>query len=197
MKLLMCFLISINILIANQSNVVKTSELELFLFKVGFESLLTDVDITKNKSNLNESELKKLNSKIEIIMDKLYKDERVITNDSKNIDLKYTIDEGMKEEISTLKNEINLLKTQINKLLLDKKLEVNTEIKKVKDIALNEKKYKIKEDATNIREKAFPTAKIVDILDEGTLVYIDYCNKFAWCKFKDEEKFVSRFLLKK
>jgi hypothetical protein len=85
MKLIVCFLFSINILIANQTNVVKTSELELFLFKVGFESLLKDVDITKNKSNLNESELKKLNSKIEIIMTELYKDKRVLTNDTPNI----------------------------------------------------------------------------------------------------------------
>ena len=201
MKLLMCFLISINILIANQSNVVKTSELELFLFKVGFESLLTDVDITKNKSNLNENELKKLNSKIEIIMDELYKDERVLTNDSKNIDIKYNIDENIKKEISTLKGEVSLLKNQISKLLLNKKLEVNKEkkiqVKKAKNVVLKAKQYKIKVNSANIRSKAFPTAKIIDVLDKGTLVSIEYCNKFSWCKLKDEEKFVSRFLLEK
>ena len=192
MKLLVCFLLSINILIANQTNVVKTSELELFLFKVGFESLLTDVDITKNKSNLNESELKKLNSKIEIIMDELYKDKRVLTNDSKNIDIKYSIDKDVKKEISTLKDEVSLLKNQISKLLLNK--EIN---KKAKKVVLKAEQYKINANAVNIRANPFPTAKIVAVLKKGTLVSIEYCNKFSWCKLKDEKKFVSRILLEK
>lgn len=201
MKLLMCFLISINILIANQTNVVKTSELELFLFKVGFESLLTDVDITKNKSNLNESELKKLNSKIEIIMNELYKDERVLTNDSKNVEIKHTINDDVKKEILTLQNEVTLLKSQINKLLLNKnaeaKKEIIPEINNTKTILLNEEQYKIKGETVNIRHRAFPSAQIVDVLTKGTLVSIEYCNKFGWCKFKNEKKFVSKFLLEK
>jgi len=201
MKLLVSFLISINILIANQTNVVKTSELELFLFKVGFESLLKDVDITKNKSNINESEVRKLNSKIEIIMDELYKDERVLTNDSKDVDIKYTIDENVKKEISILKNEIILLKSQINELVLNKKLEQNKKIiieeKKVKKVVLNAKQYKIKVATANIRSRAFPTANIIDVLEKGTLVSIDYCNKFGWCKLTNENKFVSKFLLEK
>ena len=199
MKLIVCFLLSINILIANQPNVVKTSELELFLFKIGFESLLTDVDITKNKSNLNESELIKLNSKIEIIMGELYKDKRVLTNDSeisKTTDISYKIDKNIKKEISTLKDEVSLLKNQINKLLLNKKEKENAK-ENTKKVSSATRQYKIKANSVNVRENPFPSAKIVQVLEKGTLVSIEYCNKYSWCKFKDEEKFISRLLLKR
>ncbi len=190
MKLIISFLLSINILIASESNIVKTSELELFLFKVGFESLLKDVDITKHKSNLNESEVEKLNSKIEIIMEELYKDKRVLRDDSKNIGITYNIDEDVKKEISILKDEVSLLKNQINKLLLNKKPDV-------KKVVLNIQEYKIKVNSANIRARAFPSSEIIEILPKGTLVSVEYCNKFGWCKLKNEKKFVSRFLLEK
>ena len=62
MKILLGLLLCLNILFCEDENknIVKTSELELFLFKVGFESLLKDVDLTKNKMEINEEELKKL-----------------------------------------------------------------------------------------------------------------------------------------
>lgn len=194
MRIIVFFLLSLNILIANQTNVVKTSELELFLFKVGFESLLSDVEITKNKSDLNENELKKLNSKIEIIMSELYKDKRVLTNDSKSTVSVVNVngvDEDIKKELSVLKDEISILKNQLNKLLVVKKT------KKTKKITLNTKDYKIRVESANIRAGAFPSAKVIDVLNKDILVSIEYCNKYGWCKFKDEKKFVSRFLLKK
>lgn len=185
MKVILSFLLSINILIANQSNVVKTSELELFLFKIGFESLLKDVDITKSKSNLNETELKKLNSKIEIIMEELYKDKRVITNDSDNL---RNIDESINKEILLLKDEVSFLKNQINKLLL---------IKKSKKSLLSPSKYKINVDTANIRLSPSSDAKVVEVLSKGTLVDIEYCNNYSWCKFNDEKKYIARFLINK
>ncbi len=56
MKILLGLLLCLNILFSEDENknIVKTSELELFLFKVGFESLLKDVDLTKNKAEMNE-----------------------------------------------------------------------------------------------------------------------------------------------
>lgn len=193
MKLLVCFLLSINILTANQTDVIKTSELELFLFKVGFEYLLKDVDLTKNKSNLNESELIKLNSKIEIIMDELYKNKRILANDSeinKTTDIYYKTDENINKEISALKNEVNLLKNRINKLLLNKK-------ENIKKIPSNKIQYVINRKTASIYAIPFPGSEVIDILKKGTLVSIEYCNKYSWCKFKDEEKFISKILLKR
>ena len=62
MKILLGLLLCLNILFSEDENknIVKTSELELFLFKVGFESLLKDVDLTKNKVEMNEEELKQV-----------------------------------------------------------------------------------------------------------------------------------------
>ena len=84
MKILLGLLLCLNILFSEDENknIVKTSELELFLFKVGFESLLKDVDLTKNKAEMNEEELKKLSSKVELIMNEIYKERRVINGEN-------------------------------------------------------------------------------------------------------------------
>lgn len=176
MKIIICFLISINILIANQTNTVKTSELELFLFKVGFESLLKDVDITKNKSDLNEEELVNLNSKIEIIMNEIYK--------TKKIPFETISDKDLIKEVSNLKKEVSFLKKELNKIL-------NTNIK------ITSNKYKIKAQTANIRSKPSRNARIITVLSKDTIIDIDSCNNYNWCKFKNEEKYIARFLLSK
>ena len=112
MKILVMLILCLNILFSQEENqnVVKTSELELFLFKVGFESLLKDVDSTKNKSEINEEELKKLSSKVELIMNEVYKEKRVLNADNNST---VVINSSDKQEIELLKKEIELLKLQM------------------------------------------------------------------------------------
>ena len=191
MRLIIVFLISINILIASETNTVKTSELELFLFKVGFESLLKDVDITKNKSNLNEKELIKLNSKVEIIMKELYKDKRVLTNENNLLNV---TESNLEKEVTTLKIEVASIKEQINKLLNKKEGKENS-LLKVKTINSNE--YRIIAPRANVRSQASNTAEIIEVLDKGTLLNISSCNNYGWCKFKNEEKYIAIFLIQK
>ena len=130
MKILLGLLLCLNILFSEDENknIVKTSELELFLFKVGFESLLKDVDLTKNKAEINEEELKKLSSKVELIMNEIYKERRVINGENNS---SFTLNNSNNEEIENLKNEIALLKTQMQELSKNK-IE-NKEVKKMKN----------------------------------------------------------------
>ena len=135
-RYLFILLLSFNFSFANE-NIVKTSELELFLFKVGFESLLKDVDITKDKSSLNEKEIRSINEKIELIMSELYKDKRVLLND---VVLNDTVEQNNvqvfdKKELENLKNEIAFLKEEVQKL---KKIKVikTKEIEKKLDLEI-------------------------------------------------------------
>lgn len=183
-KLCIFFILNISILFANE-NVVKTSELELFLFKVGFESLLKDVDMTKDKALINEDDIKELNSKIDLIMDEVYKNNRVLRSDTlNNPRIK---DENLEEEILNLKSEISYLKKQMSQILKkENKIQIN------KEKALS---AKVISKELNVREEASNSSKVLNTLERDTIISIQFCNDFGWCKLKSQEGFVARFLI--
>ena len=203
MKILLGLLLCLNILFSEDENknIVKTSELELFLFKVGFESLLKDVDLTKNKAEINEEELKKLSSKVELIMNEIYKERRVINGENNS---SFTLNNSNNEEIENLKNEIALLKTQMQELSKNKienKEEITVDIKKEQNdkILENQKEETqikiVAVDNSNIRNEPSTQAEIVEVVKKDTQLQIEFCDKYDWCKLKDEEKYISKFLL--
>lgn len=203
MKILLGLLLCLNILFSEDENknIVKTSELELFLFKVGFESLLKDVDLTKNKVEMNEEELKKLSSKVELIMNEIYKERRVINGENNS---SFTLNNSNNEEIENLKNEIALLKTQMQELSKNKienKEEITVDIKKEQNdkILENQKEETqikiVAVDNSNIRKEPNTQAEIVEVVKKDTQLQIEFCDKYDWCKLKDEEKYISKFLL--
>ena len=203
MKILFGLLLCLNILFCEDENknIVKTSELELFLFKVGFESLLKDVDLTKNKVEMNEEELKKLSSKVELIMNEIYKERRVINGENHS---SFTLNNSNNEEIENLKNEIALLKTQMQELSKNKiesKEEITVDIKKEQNdkILENQKEETqikiVAVDNSNIRKEPNSQAEIVEVVKKDTKIQIEFYDKYDWCKLKDEEKYISKFLL--
>ncbi|PLY08336.1 MAG: hypothetical protein C0625_01755 [Arcobacter sp.] len=184
--------LSFNILFAND-NVVKTSELELFLFKVGFESLLKDVSLTKDKSSLNTNEIEKINEKIELIMSELYKDKRVIINNS-NENQSPNINT---EEFNNLKNEIAFLKDEINKLKEKEKIkEKETKILTIEKKSKKTNTMRVASNIANIYDKASSSGNIVSTLKRNDLINIEFCTKFEWCKIADSKFFVKKFILK-
>lgn len=203
MKILLGLILCLNILFSEDENknIVKTSELELFLFKVGFESLLKDVDLTKNKTEMNEEELKKLSSKVELIMNEIYKERRVINGENNS---SFTLNNSNNEEIENLKNEIALLKTQMQELSKNKienKEEISVDIKKEQNdkiLVTQKEETQIKivaVDNSNIRNEPSTQAEIVEVVKKDTQLQIEFCDKYDWCKLKDEEKYISKFLL--
>ena len=203
MKILLGLLLCLNILFSEDENknIVKTSELELFLFKVGFESLLKDVDLTKNKVEMNEEELKKLSSKVELIMNEIYKERRVINGENNS---SFTLNNSNNEEIENLKNEIALLKTQMQELSKNKienKEEITVDIKKEQNDKILETQKEetqikiVAVDNSNIRKEPNSQAEIVEVVKKDTKIQIEFCDKYDWCKLKDEEKYISKFLL--
>lgn len=188
--------------VKNDDNIVKTSELELFLFKIGFQSLLNDVDITKDKVSLNEDELKKLNSKVKIIMDEVYKNKRVLKTESSPIVISNNNNNDV--EIKKLKEEMLLLKDEIEKLKSKKEVIVQVDEKPIlipKEI-LNEEEVEldyipasVRVEELYVRSSASANASILEILKQNDEVQIEKCSKHGWCKFKGEKKYVAKFLL--
>lgn len=193
LKYIFLLLLSFNILNAEEG-VVKTSELELFLFKIGFESLLKDVDITKDKSTLNEKEIKEINEKIELIMSELYKDKRVLLNSSDKVYSSSNID---KEELSNLKNEIEFLKKEIKKLKEIPKVKVLKENKKyiIRNVKSNLNQMRVATSFLAVYSKQNTQTDVIRKIKRNSIIKIDNCNN-GWCKLKDEDYFVRRYLLK-
>jgi hypothetical protein len=184
----------LNILGAND-NTVKTSELELFLFKIGFESLLKDVDINKDKSSLNESEIKNINEKIELIMRELYKDNRILLNDSGKKD---TLSSIGNEDLEDLKIQVSFLKEEILKLKENKEFIYNEKKEKKEKASLSIKldEMRVVSNSANIYSSSFSEAKIIRNIRRNEIVLIEKCDKFSWCKIKNKNEYIKRFLLK-
>ena len=173
--------------VQEESRVVKTSELELLLFKVGFQSLLTDVDITKDKSIQNEENIKDLKDKVKIIMDEVYKDKRLLVEKDSSL----TVDKSIKsKELSELREEIELLKNEIRSLKSRKTI-------KEKNTNLVTSKAVVNTDKSNVRENPNYNSKIMYSLNKGVLVELKSCNKYDWCEIKTNNKsgFIAKFLL--
>lgn len=168
--------------------VVKTSELELLLFKVGFQSLLTDVDITKDKSIENEQSIENLKDKVKILMDEVYKDKRLLVEKDSDLVIK---DSTKTKEINELRREIELLKNEIRSLKNTSKLKETIIIEDI------DKKAIVNTDNSNVRENPNYNSKIIYSLNKGVLVELKKCNKYDWCEIKVNNKsgFIAKFLL--
>lgn len=191
MRLIFLSLLTSSLLFSQEvqenQRVVKTSELELLLFKVGFQSLLTDVDITKDKSIENEQDIQEIKDKVKIIMDEVYKDKRLLVEKKDSL----TINTSSKsKEIDELRKEIELLKSEIKSLKA-------TKTKEVKTIRLVNKEVVVNTDNSNVREKPSYNSKIIQSLNKGVLVELKKCNKYDWCEIKVNNKsgFIAKFLL--
>ncbi len=208
-KLIGSILISCIFGFANE-NVVKTSELELFLFKVGFQSLLKDVEVTKDKSKLNEDEINKINEKIELIMNEIYKNKRVLVDDSneqktdENISNKQILQ--LKREIDFLKKEMVKIKTSIEKVD-----ELNKEIEEIKEekpkekvkkedkkiiISKNTKKARVAFDFIAVYSRPITQAKVLEKIYRGEILEIEKCQ-YGWCKLANSRGYIREFLVKK
>jgi|GEM_PF-2069546 len=199
-KILFVFLFSFSLAFSNE-NVVKTSELELFLFKIGFNALLEDVEVTKDKSTLNEEELKKVNEKIELIMNELYKNNRVLLNDlekpSQKIDNKEL--ENLKQEIAFLKQEIIKLKEEKetkHEIIEDSTKETIEEVVKEESTKNEIKKMRVASDSINLYERSTSDSNVLKQLKRDMLLDIKWCNSFGWCKLNETNGYVRRFLIK-
>ncbi|MFK2824064.1 SH3 domain-containing protein [Arcobacter sp. YIC-80] len=166
----------------SDNRVVKTSELELFLFKVGFESLLKDVDSTKSKATNNQNDIKDLKDKVKIIMDEVYKDKRVLLDSNAT---------SSNKEIQALKLQLEILQEEVNKLKNKKIVQRNKKENTFSSAVVNT-------NILQVREKAVVESDIIYNIKKGTEVKLLECDNFDWCKIqiKNKEGFVPKYLLK-
>lgn len=196
-KYIFIVFLSLTSLFAQENDqTTKPSELELFLFKVGFESLLKDVSINSEKSKLNEKDIKALNEKVELILAELYKEKRVLTSEDMEVTKVENIEKNT--EVEELKQQVILLKKEIEKLKEVKKEKINDA--KPFDKKVKNNKYKtmiVSGKLINVYNRAYPNSKVLSTLKKDTVVKIEYCDSFGWCKLANKKEYVKKFLIKK
>lgn len=180
--LLVCSLNGNNEVINNkQEELPKATQLEMFLFKIGFTSLLEDFEKEKDITSLNTDDIKQLQKNVKYILqimnkNKLEEQSSFQTLNNKNED-------RLLLEIQSLRDELNLLKLDIKS-----KKEKHKELSKVKII-----KVRVKE--ANTRKSPFIDSKVIDKLYFGEIVDIEFCNSYGWCKLKNKKQYIAKFLL--
>ncbi len=183
-------------LFATEQKIQKATELEMFLFKIGFTSLLTDFENEKNITKTNTTDIKELKANIKYILQDMNKNKiegenyQSLKQNNNIIPINNSKNDNLTKEIKYLKNEINKLKVYINKqnINLSKKISFKKNIKN--KVVINSKK-------ASARNAPSSNAKIIKQFFFGETILIEYCDKYGWCKISNKNLYIPEFLLKK
>ena len=204
MKKILLILTILKVFIFANDDLNQTS-LDMFLFKIGFTSLASEVEDQKKILSQNTSAIKKLQQQIDLLSDTNSKNKLSSNLNLNNQKSKNTINNLNKEIIllqSRLKNVLNnnKIKKIINEkpIILVKEKKKKVLIKKKSNFVqkLPYKYAKVKYDNLKVHNKAQSNSKITKLLDKNTLIKIAYCNKFLWCKIYKEQAYVAKIRLK-
>ncbi len=167
----------------------KATQLEMFLFKIGFTALVNDFENEKNITNLNSNDIKELKANVKYILSQMNKN-KLLENNSLVVDTKNSDNSELLKEIEILRNDLALLKSNINKKNIPQVIK--------KQIITIDKGTQLtsKRDGVNIRIAPLPNSRVIKQLSLGQSVEIEFCNKFGWCKVKNINGYVAKFLIK-
>jgi hypothetical protein len=196
----MKFLFILTLLIMQLSSNEELQSLESIFFKMGLEALINDFEQEKNTTKEQRKVLNDLKNmvhqnryQINEILKKTNKDENLF-NVSKNPINTTNNNLISNKDYTNLKNEIDLLKSQIKTLQ-------NTLKNQGSSITNNKperRDIKAYANINNLRGRANPRsdASIVKKFNLGESFFIDYCDQYNWCKLKNKEIYVAKYLIR-
>jgi len=195
------------------SDDLNQTSLDMFLFKIGFTSLASEVKEQRKILDTNTLAIQKLQKQLALLSDTNSKNKLSSSLSLNNSNNKNTID--------TLNKKIILLQSRLTHVLNDKMINklskpqpiikekkvIKQKIKKPKKIKKQITKSKFikklpykyaKVNYNNLKVHNGPSssAKITKLLDKNTLIKIEYCNKYLWCKIYNENSYVAKIRLK-
>ncbi len=175
-KILILIFILKSIVFSNED--LNQTSLDMFLFKIGFKSLASEVEEQRKILDQNSLAIQKLQQQIDLLSDTKSKNK---LSSNLNIANNYS-----KKQNTNLNNKLELLKIKLKKELINKKT-----IQK-----LPYKYAKVKYDNLKVHAKATSQSEVTKYLSKNTLLKIEYCDKYLWCKIYDEDSYVAKIRLK-
>ncbi len=202
MRKLLIVILLVNSCLWAQVKENETSELELFLFKIGFQSLLNDVRDIKTQSNVNAKDLENLSNKMEYIYSQITKNNTQLTDDFIKSDT--ASDESqLKLIISNFEKRIMYLENNLNE-----KVKSSTDEQTIQTIAnplikpIKEKEKNtiltaiVNRNSIDVYNNPSSNSKVTQMLKMNTPVFLEYCDKYGWCKINDKNEYLKEHLLK-
>jgi len=184
-------------------------ELETIFLKIGVEAFLKDFEneknITANQQQMidflsskvyeHEMELKKLSENENQKENRVNKNNNFLVVERNNVNLKdlYKKIDKMEKEIKfyknlSIKNEKKLIELKSKRINIVKNTNTNI-INSIQEVLINK-------DNTVIRAKPFFDAKVLRTLKKSSAIDIESCDKYGWCKLKNEDAYIAKYLLR-
>ena len=190
MKYIFIQIIFIKSLLFSSSD-LNTTSLDMFLFKIGFTSLISEFENQKELTNNNTNAILQIKEQLQKILD---------TNSKNNISptIKiHNVNEDDKNTIKELNKKIVVLEQKLNNIT-NKNIKSIKHIKKAKKIQKTKITYRYaKTSFDNVKVHYFPKgkSKITKLLKKSVLVKIQYCNKYQWCKVYKKHEYIAKIRL--
>jgi len=174
-------------------NDLNQTSLDMFLFKIGFKALASDVEIEKNNTKNNKIEINKLKEQVQSMLDmnsknKLYKP--LSLNDNKESNNK----------IKLLEDKIEFLQKKLDDILKLKVKNIITNKDKTNVIINTNKKELINTyvavDETGVYISKSKNSELLYKLKRWDKVKLSYCTKYGWCKLYEKDGFIAKYKLK-
>jgi len=187
-------LISLTVAFSNDTANSNSTELELFLFKIGFTSMLNDLKEIKTKSNINTKDLENLTSKMEYFFSEIDQ-KKIISAENNNIIVDDKRYRDLEVIIVALQKKVELLEAKLN-VQSQKVVKVNKfKITNENSNLLKNTAIQSKQEFLNIYEKPFENSNLINKLGKFPYVKLGYCDKYGWCKLKEEPGYVKKHIL--
>ena len=186
MKLLfkIYFIIFVSLpLLAQDTNQTKTA-FEMFLFKIGINSIANNLESQQKDIISNKKEIEKLKNDIKYLLAQNIKSKLTIKDDIP------VVKEDNSDKLKQLQEENQKLKEYINQLKIKPKQKII--VKK------EEPKYKIAkvvDDKASLKKLPFPNSKVSKYVYKNEILKISFCNRYGWCKIFNKGEYIPKFKL--
>jgi len=167
------------------------TSLDMFLFKIGFKSLASDVEIEKNNTKNNKIQIEMLKKQVQSMLD-------MNSNNkfSKSINLSTNIDNN--DKIHKLEEKVKFLQKQLNEVLKIKAKQISNNRNNNINIVNSNKTFKkahIGVDSANVYISKNKISKILYTLKRDDNIKVEYCTKYGWCKLYKKNGFIAKYRL--
>ena len=189
MKKICILLILIISNIFSSSDLNQTS-LDMFLFKIGFTSLTNEVEVQKKITTKHSSELQKINAKLNSLED---------INSRNTIKSSINIHNDKKNTMEALNKKILNLQNRLDNLINNNNISIKPSIKQIPIAKNKNKSFKYaKVIFNNVKVHYYPKSisKTTKLLKKDTILKIQYCNKYQWCKVYKKHEYIAKIRLK-
>ncbi len=182
------------------SNDQNNTALDMFLFKIGFQSLVNELENEKKLTQENRNMIHDLKNQLNEMSD-IKSNSKLLNNTAHSI----TNNHINKQEISNLKTKIDILEKKLNEFLNKTTYDSIHKNKTIQKQIANIKKDNTQNDyintvvivkKSNVFSKKNNKSSVKFSVLKGDILKIKSCDKFSWCEVYNQQAYIAKYKLK-